>query len=389
MSNKQTLVDVINLNAEASCLSTKRWLKALRGGKESELHKLLDAYVAHDLKINLGIVGSTLAEIEYLNPECITLINSHPQNFEILIRPFIHSLSILWSNDTFSYNYKLGKTYIESKLENCINWYLPPEFAMRNSHVYSLSRLDCKGTFIHPKRVKSDLKSSLPTGPFTLASIQDIEMPCVNFTEDYDTYYLDQLQVFKSSITFDETVVYGWRDGESPFFLPNSVQREEQFIINSSDSFDRIFLSEALSQTEKTTKTTIHSYPQNSLLPWLRNFRLFWFTSEIKAIEQSFNQLSKTKQILFLNLLNSDILSSIEKNDVTIELKQLGEKQNTAPYLIKRKERNLDAENILFIFNNFDDLQIEQYIENSDSQFFTKIKARYKAAMLAGNSSTS
>lgn len=75
MPVKKQLVDIINLNADASCLSSKRWLTALSGGKESELFLILNAYVEHDLKVNIGIIGSTLAEIEELNPECIDLIN--------------------------------------------------------------------------------------------------------------------------------------------------------------------------------------------------------------------------------------------------------------------------------------------------------------------------
>jgi hypothetical protein len=90
---KTRLVDIINLNADASCLSTKRWMNALNGGKSSELYRLLESYVIQKCKINLGIIGSTLAEIQKFNPECISLINNTPEIFEILIRPFIHSLS--------------------------------------------------------------------------------------------------------------------------------------------------------------------------------------------------------------------------------------------------------------------------------------------------------
>jgi hypothetical protein len=380
MSNKQRLVDIVNLNADASCLSTKRWLKALKGGIRSELYGILSLYIKADIKITLGIVGSTVAEIEALNPECIALINQHPQNFQILIRPFIHSLSILWSNETFSYNYQLGKRYIESQFKNSINWHLPPEFAMRNSHIYELKKLKCEGTFIHPKRVKKGMKSTLPSGVFTLKSIQNTKIQCINFTENFDTYYLDQIQVFRSSISFKEDTIYGWRDGESPLFLPKSIQREEIFIENSKKDFNRVFLSEALDQDNIQDKPTIHSYPQNSLTPWLGNFRLFWFNTEIKNIEKKFKQISKKKQIIFLNLLNSDILSSTEKNDVTVALKHL-DNSSTSSYTIKRKERNLDAEEILFIVNNFSEHQIEEYIENATSKFFIKIRARYKAAL--------
>lgn len=380
MSNKQRLVDIVNLNSDASCLSSKRWLKALEGGTSSELYSILNLYVIEDLKITLGIVGSTLAEIEEFNPECIDLIKQNPHNFELLIRPFIHSLSILWSNDTFSINYKLGKEYLVSIFDNYINWYLPPEFALRNSQVHVLSSLDCQGTFIHPKRVKESVKRKLPIGPFTLASIQNTRMPCISFTENYDTYYLDQMQIFTSDVEFQEEIIYGWRDGESPFFLPDSVKREMVFVKNSKEKFNRIFLSEALEMTNFHQKSTIHSYPQNSLLPWLGNFRLFWYMAEVKQLEHTINELSQTKKIILLNLLNSDILSSTEKNNISITLRSFKD-HTPSQFLIKRKERNLDAEEVLYMINNFSDNELEDYIKSESSNFLKKINARYKAAL--------
>ena len=376
MSSKQTLVDVINLNAEASCLSTKRWLKALDGRTESELYQILNLYVKTNSKITLGIVGSTLAEIEELNPECIQLINQHPQIFELLIRPFIHSLSILWSDDTFNHNYKLGKTYIKKLFKNTINWYLPPEFALRNSQIYSLKRDQCEGTFIHPKRVKENTKAELPIGLFKLKSIRNSELPCISFTENYDSYYLDQLQIFDSKILFADKTVFGWRDGESPLFLPNSVEREAIFVKNSNQKFNRIFLSEAIANHDINKKKSFYSYPQNSLLPWLGNFRLHWFITEIKRLEHSFDSLSEVKKKLFINLLNSDILSSIEKSNVQVNIKDNINDKECSSHLIKRKERNLDAEELLYLVLKSEDSEIIDFLQGSNTPFLSRINAR-------------
>jgi|GEM_PF-764022 len=380
MSNKQRLVDIVNLNADASCLSTKRWLKALKGGIRSELYGILSLYIKADIKINLGIIGSTIAEIEELNPECIKLINDHPENFEILIRPFIHSLSILWSDDIFNFNYNLGKEYINKLFTNTINWYLPPEFALRNSQIYSLANDGCSGTFIHPKRVKENTKGKIPDGLFNLKSIQNSMLPCINFTENYDSYYLDQLQVFKSDYTFSEETIFGWRDGESPFILPNSVEREAVFVKNSSQGFDRVFLSEILSKRNTDESSFVYSYPQNSLLPWLGNFRLHWFIQEVKRLENAFGSLSMLKKKLFINLLNSDILSSIEKTNVKIKLGKTNSKGNSiTPYLIVRKERNLDAEELLYLVLQCDDNMIIDFLKTTDTPFLYRIKARLTA----------
>ena len=39
------LVDVVNFNADASCLDSARWLQALTGGAESEFCRWLNLYV--------------------------------------------------------------------------------------------------------------------------------------------------------------------------------------------------------------------------------------------------------------------------------------------------------------------------------------------------------
>lgn len=376
MQSLTKLVDVLNLNAEASCLSSKRWLAALEGGRKSELYQMLECYIDNNCKISLGIVGSTLIEVKTFNNECIDLINQNPHIFEVILRPYIHSLSILWSDNTFKYNFDLGTSIIKSTFDNVIDWYLPPEFALRNSQVYNLYKSGVKGTFINPKRLKENLKKSMPTGMFQLHSIQNVKIDCISFTEHFDSYYLEELQLFESSISFNSDIVFGWRDAESSFFLPSSVEREKHFIKQSSQKFNRIFLSEFIASSNPKPPQKFKAYPQNSLLPWLGDFRLYWYMAEIKGLEKVFSKLAPLKQLLFLNLLNSDILSSIEKNDVRVPLKKDQESNKTDDFIIKRKERNLDAEELLYLIQHKDVAEIEEYIQKSTRSFFKKIKAR-------------
>ncbi len=72
------LVDIVNFNADASCLSAQRWLEALRGGAESELCAWLGGYVETKSRVTLGFIGGTLADIAILNHEAVDLINAHP-----------------------------------------------------------------------------------------------------------------------------------------------------------------------------------------------------------------------------------------------------------------------------------------------------------------------
>lgn len=48
------LVDVVNFNADASCLSSKQWMEDLKGGKRSKFYQWLLLYVNKKKKYHLG-----------------------------------------------------------------------------------------------------------------------------------------------------------------------------------------------------------------------------------------------------------------------------------------------------------------------------------------------
>ena len=48
------LIDVVNFNADASCLPSDKWIDILKGGKESHFYKWLELYVSLKKKINLA-----------------------------------------------------------------------------------------------------------------------------------------------------------------------------------------------------------------------------------------------------------------------------------------------------------------------------------------------
>lgn len=377
MSKKLKLVDIINLNSKASCLSTSRWQKALQGGQNSELFKILKTYVELNSKVTLGIIGSTLADIAAFNPKVIQLIAEHPQNFELIYRPYVHSLSIFWSDKVFKKNVEFGKLIIDKYFNNVYPAYLPPEFVLRNSQLVRLKKSGIKTTFIHPNRVKSDFKEKLPRSSFTIRTIQEQDINCIPFNDKYDKYYLDTIQMMQHAEPFrpEGDTIIGWRDGESPFFLPDSVEREQHFIKESNKQFQRVFLSEI---KEPLDKETIKSYPQNSLLPWFSNFRLLWYINELKMLESSHQNMSEVKHALFYLLLNSDVLSSTEKNNIKVRLNSLRDSGNIKRFTIRRQSRNLEAEEILYLIENCDDHEILEYLNQGKSGFLKLIAVEMK-----------
>ena len=375
MHNRKDLVDIVNLNSDASCLSSERWMKALTGGLNSELFQILNSYVVEGQKVNLGIIGSTLSEIMQYNNECVDLINANPDIFEIVLRPFIHSLSILWHDETFKRNFEFGEQLTKQVFRNVSDWYLPAEFALRNNQVYMIQDR-ILGTFIHPKRIRKSLNEIDIEGYGVMQSLQNTEQNYIGFTENYDAYYLEEIQKFSSDIEFEHDIIFGWRDGESPFLLPSSVKRELHFVKQTATRFNRKFLSECVDAQARTEKS-INSYPQNSLLPWMGGFRLYWYVQEVKMLERQFKELSKTKKMLFMFLLNSDILSCTEKSDVSIEIANEKGDSLFSHIVLERVQKNLDAEDILYIIKNLDDLDIDNAIEEKINPIFSsRIKAR-------------
>ena len=371
------LIDIVNLNSKASCLSSERWLKALEGGSQSELYQLLMLYVKAGAKVNLGIIGTTLADIKEFNPECIELINAHPECFEMIHRPYVHSLSIFWSDVVFAQNVRQGKALIEKEFKRIYPAYLPPEFVLRNSQLVRLKKEGIGLTFIHPNRVKKDVMKNFPQDKFCIQTIQQEEMNCAVFDPNYDAYYLDCIQKLSSEqLAGSSQLVYGWRDGESPFLIPDGVEREAHFVAQSSKQFKRYFLSEVMESSSFEQK--VNAYPQNSLLPWFSNFRLLWYINEVKLLESGLQDLSPLKSALFLLLLNSDILSSTEKNHVQVSLRTLEPPIQHNSYEIKRQNRNLEAEELMYLIENCTDQEILAYIDAHDSAFIRLLKAELK-----------
>ena len=74
--------------------------------------------------------------------------------------------------------------------------------------------------------------------------------------------------------------------------------------------------------------------------------------------------------------MNSDILSSIEKSNVQVEIKDNIKDKECRSHLIKRKERNLDAEELLYLVLKSEDSEIIDFLQESNTPFFSRINAR-------------
>ncbi len=370
----KSLVDVVNLNADASCLSSAWWLEILQGGKGSYFCQWLSSYLQHNKKVSLGITGATVSDIASFNPEAIELINQNRGVFEILLRPYSHDIGLLRNRAGFEKNLDVGKKVLTKEFGSFTNYFLPPEFMLTNEQLFGLAQSNVEGTFINPVRFKHEIKLRLPAKPYLIRGLFGAEIKCIPFHELLTNAYLDSIHLFDSRPwnrvieKSEEGHLYSWRDGESSFFLPDGNTRESTWLKKESKKIGRLFLSESVLQTTFLVNSGLierqyHNYPVHSFTAWVKEFRMIGFINKIEKIENNLASLSPKQISLWLQVINSDILSAIEKDSPVVTIKLEERSTRRTKHVIWRSERGMEGEEILFM------------LENSSADYWKKSKS--------------
>lgn len=350
-------VDVVNLNGDASCLSVKSWLGHLEGGKESTLYRWLNLYPRLGRKVSLGATGATLVDIAVANPDSIALLRANPQIFEILGRPYAHDIATTRSSSGFELNILVGLKTIETLLKTRPNWYLPPEFMVTPQQIHTLSTYGYKGLFVLPGRFSERDRMRLPSALFVARGAAKSQLVCAPSKWSLTKQYLSAIQTFDSSGFYSElseqleVPQVLWRDGESPFLLPNSVEREEHWLREQPEDIQRTFLSELDLQL---SADQAYYYPLHSFQNWMEDLKLFGYLNYIQSLEARLGTLRSWEKAIWLELINSDILSSVEKDDPVIELVDF-ESRKSEKYVIRRSDRYYEAQELAFMLEKYDD----------------------------------
>lgn len=379
----KNLVDVVNLNADASCLSSAWWLKILDGGKGSYFCQWLSSYLHHDKKVSLGITGATVSDIANFNPEAIDLINSNRKIFEIVLRPYSHDIGLLRTKSGFEKNLEVGMKVLRKEFNTYTNYFLPPEFMLTNEQLSVLAQSKVDGTFINPVRFKEEIKLRLPAKPYLIRGLFGTELKCIPFHERLTQAYLDGIHMFDSK-SWNKVIessqineLYGWRDGESSFFLPDGNKRESTWLKKESQKVNRVFLAESTKGVDFLPNSGLierhyHYYPVHSFTAWMKEFRMMGFLNKIEKIENNLANLSATEIYLWLQVINSDILSAIEKDSPLISIKMNEKSPRKTKHTIWRSERGVEGEEILSMLEkNYVD-----YWEKSKSPHAIKLGKR-------------
>ncbi len=383
------LVDVVNLNSDASCLSSSRWLEILSGGENSYLYSWLKLYADIGKKVVLGLTGTCIADMARFNPETINLINLRQDIFELIIRPFSHDISLLRSKDGFLKNYILGKAAVQKEFRNISGYFLPPEFMLTNEQIKILSDLGVEGTFINPSRFKKEVEKRIPKYPYFINGLFSSRLKCISFSGALTQQYLNTLHSFESwgwnnvVLSSEKEIEFVWRDGESSFFLPDGLEREKSWLLNESGEISRLFLKEINEKivfendTHLSSNGFINYYPVHSFTAWVKEFRLLGFIHKLEKIEERLASMSDEEVLLWLALINSDILSAVEKNSPVIKIKNSAFDAEETEFTIWRSARGFEGEEymaLLALADNFD--EFNSIIYNSNSPHIIKLRER-------------
>lgn len=323
------LVDVVNLNADASCLGAAKWLRCLQGGRDSHLMRLLRSYVERGRKVNLGPIGATVRDVVRFNPAAVDLINAHPEIFEIVLRPFAHDNALLRLPTAFRYNVAHGIELLRRTFRRTSEYYLAPEIMVTNEQIRMLRELGVAGIFLHKGRYDVSVARHVPDMPFPITGVFGTPIFCVPFAaKALETLYLSAIHgtvtpAAWASAALDASAELRaiWRDGESALLHPMAIEHEEQMMAAESDcNVPRLFLSEIPMAQDDAPAGVLRHFPLHSMKPWLDEMKMYWYVDRVRRIEQNFDALSDYARRLWLLTINSDILSAAEKNAPVIDV---------------------------------------------------------------------
>lgn len=344
------LIDIVNFNADASCLDCAAWLAALKGGEESAMCRWLSLYLRYGKAMVLGMTGATVSDLVQHNPEALALVRDNPQIFQVILRPYAHDISLLRTAHGFRLNFAAGRATILSAFGRACNYYLPPEFMLMSEQVAVLAGLGVQGVFINAQRYTPELADRIPGTPYLVSGILGAKLGCIPVRGELTQLYLSALQLWdaapwNAALSQGDSPARLWRDGESPFLLPDGLEREEFWLAHCQG--ERMQLP--VEQDYQTPSNAGHyrSYPVHSFSAWMKEFRMLGYLGRVQELEKRLATLSPEARCLWLLAINSDILSAAEKRSPVVQLRQSLGVQEAQRYRILRSERSHEGEEYL------------------------------------------
>jgi hypothetical protein len=340
------VLDVVNLNPDASCLESDEWINILNGPDKKFL-AWLKLFVKNNSPVLFGICGSALADIKSFAPDAIIFMKDHPDIFHFTVRPFSHASSYLLTHELVELNLNLGikaHDFLKLPVEDI---FLPPEFMVTTFDLSLLNSKNIRSIFLNPARFNMalDQKTIRLKMKSQFKSIEGVLIQPEN-THDYlKVLQLGNIDNEKNKSLSGLTV--RWRDGESWMLLPDGLERESRFIEWKSQQEKTINCKDFQTQINKLKTKDIKWYPRHQLTKWTGSGKMSDVCVSLQSLMKKPNLV---KNLPYLNKLlyaiGSDVLSSVEKDSVKVPL--IDFKTSTMKdYLIERGSRHIEGEIII------------------------------------------
>jgi len=380
------LTDIVNFNADASCLAAQTWLEALSGGVSSRFAQWLKLYVDRRKGLVLGLTGASVADLACYNPESLDIIRAHRDIFQIIVRPFAHDVALLRTPCGFETNLRLGLRTLEAEFGAIEPFFLPPEFMLTTEQIGILHAHGLRGTFINAARYSKLQRDRIPDTPYRLAGLFGLEIACTPVSGHLTHGYLashDRLDAEtwnRGILTHPEAEVCVWRDGESWLLVPQGLDREAIWLDHEDAAIQRNRHQSpplaALPDPTAFGDATYRSYPQHSLAAWLRDMKMLRYVGRVHEIERHLASFDADATALWLLSINSDILSSVEKQAIRKRMKAIGTDNLFHEVILHRCERAFEGAEYLALLERALAGGDTGWLQSSAAAHMAKARAR-------------
>lgn len=400
------LLDIVNFNSDASCMSSKKWLKSLEGGNKSIFCKFLSSYINHQRKVNIGFTGVTIKDLAFYNPEALEMINEYPDLFEILPRCFSHDLSPLCNTKGFRLNLETGLKTVKEYFNNYNNAFLQNEVMILNHQIEIICEYGIEAIFIRPERFNESVQAIIPPHSYYCRGTGRSKILNIPMYPKLDLHYLSVLHGETPpshwiELNNNSDLKVLWRDGESAFLFPAGIEIEERVLKEENKhNIKRYLLSEKLKSFHQNAQTTnmeyhLKHFPHHPLDHWLKDFKMLWVLERLNDIEKNIDKESSIIQKMWLLAINSDIMASSEKPAPTIKVHPevfnvprdhiswdgvIGDEKASTLSLL-RSERYFEGEEYIellekLLSNRMSEKQLIEFVKDSDEPHFRKVYSR-------------
>jgi len=131
-----------------------------------------------------------------------------------------------------------------------------------------------------------------------------------------------------------------------------------------------------LPDAESFGRRCFRSYPVHSLSAWMREFRMMGFLRRVWELEERVEGLNHVQTALWLQCINSDVLSSVEKDSVPKRYATLEKPELSFDSVLHRSERGFEGWEYLLLLERLVDGDDDPYLDHSTHPHMEKLRAR-------------